>query len=175
MKRILILLGLMVVCTNLYGELRVDQLYYEIIGDNEVRFTRFDESLIRKSSKIGRLEIPAYIEYEGATYTVTELGDRCFDNGKISQIYDLLIPHTIKRTGTDIFGEIAITRLWFSADFPFPAHSKQFGSRGADEFDYSAIKCSANTIYVPEGTLHRYRNAPDSKIFMRIIARNTPG
>ncbi len=160
MKRILILLGIILSYKYLFGEICVNQLYYEIISDNEVRFTKFDDGLMNDEHQVGLLDIPPYIEYQGHTYTVSELGDRCFRKQGLKEIFDVSIPHTIKCIGNDIFGDINITCLWFSADYPFPATAGQFSKRGADGVYREEEPCNVGFIYVPEGTIDRYRSAP---------------
>ena len=76
-------------------DFEVDYIYYNKLTDNTVEVTRIDDNTFDGSgSYAGRVSIPERVQYEGKTYTVTEIGGGAFKNS--TALISVQLPNCIK-------------------------------------------------------------------------------
>lgn len=105
MKRSIIkqfVLALCLLCTLTLGayDFEVDGICYNITGETTVQVTyRYQEDT--GLDYIGDIVIPSNVDYNGKTYTVTEIRKSTFYNNR--QLTSVSIPNTVKTIGSQAF------------------------------------------------------------------------
>lgn len=104
MKKQLLLLAMMMlpmVATNIFAvEAEINGLWYELVSKtNEAKVVQYKD----KNYYSGNIVIPETIEYEGATYIVTSIGEDAFHI--CWQLTSITIPNSVKRIGKSAFWE----------------------------------------------------------------------
>ncbi len=86
-------------------------LYYNITGNNTVEVTYTpDLESTGFNSYVGDIEIPETIDYEGATYTVTAVGDGAFKNCN-GELNSVVVPNTVTAIGESAFSSCSYLRV----------------------------------------------------------------
>lgn len=141
------------------------ELKYTVLSEDErtVEVRGFVDSYTKQPS----LEIPATVEYDGITYTVTAIGFFAFGKNSFSFETSLLPPNVFLPSSiTEIkeqafFNANSFDLYCFPSNPPALASSSAFSDMefSTDPFD-TTKHFSVYTIYVPKYSLHSYRTAP---------------
>ena len=150
----------------------VEMTPYDVLDNNTVtaHFLQPDEE--------GKVEIPATVEIDGKTYTVTEIAADAFkDNKKLTEV---TIPGTVTTIGDGAFA--GCENLWAIYVFaPEPisltaADARSMVTRAAENVpsQFEGIDFDACTLYVPIGSEQKYREAKGWKLFTHIVGVADP-
>ena len=157
---------------------QVKQIYYKITGENTVSVVNRDSNYY---SYWSQNTIPATVNYEGVTYTVTKIDNVAFFN--CPQLIRVIMPSTITEIGNRSFKDC--TRL---TSITLPENLQSIGVYAFDGCTaLTDITCLATTppsidyttftesqyqdgnLYVPYGCYNLYWNAPNWEYFRNII------
>lgn len=145
---------------------------YIIIDDNTVaaHFLQPDEE--------GKVEIPATVEIDGKTYTVTEIAANAFKDNK--ELTEVTIPGTVTKIGDGAFAGCENLRaIYVYAPEPISltaakAHSMMTRAAENVPSQFEGIDFEACTLYVPIGSEQKYREADGWKLFTHIVGVEAP-
>ena len=133
-----------------------DGFYYKTTSDTEVELIRGETEAYFQSE----ITIPATVDHEGVTYTVTAIGDNAFYGRGLSSV---TIPESVTRIGEYAFGECwNLSNITVLAQTPPTIHDNTFSNWDA-------------TIYVPYGCVETYRNAEHWSNFYNYEESAAPG
>lgn len=140
MKKLLTMLMMLAVSLSLWAyDFDHNGLYYEYMSDTEVKLVRGETDAYKAVS------IPATIEYKGATYTVTAIGNDAFYGH--SNLESAIIPASVTLIGENAFGDCwLLNKISITAKTPPTISENTFNWKEA-------------SISVPEGCIEAYRNA----------------
>ena len=104
MKKFILLLTLL--CLSLSArahDAEVDGNFYNLDTDNKTATVTFkgDNYDSYDNEYSGDVEIPETVTYNGITYSVTSLGNRCF--ASCSSLTSITIPNSVTSLGVDCF------------------------------------------------------------------------
>ena len=86
MKKIIFILSFFVLAIALQAqEFQVGDLYYKVTSNS----TPYTAEVVKmsKKSRVTTLDIPEQVDYNGITYAVTSLGEKCFKKCKWNIIF----------------------------------------------------------------------------------------
>ena len=159
---------------------QVKQIYYKITGENTVSVVNRDSNYY---SYWSQNTIPATVNYEGVTYTVTKIDNVAFFN--CPQLIRVIMPSTITEIGNRSFKNCP--RL---TSITIPKNVQSIGIYafdGCTGLNLGDITCLATTppsidyttftesqyqgasLYVPYGCYNLYWNAPNWEYFRNIF------
>ena len=150
----------------------VEMTPYDVLDDNTVtaHFLQPDEE--------GKVEIPATVEIDGKTYTVTEIAAGAFKDNK--ELKEVTIPGTVTKIGDGAFAGCENLRaIYVFAPEPISltaAEPRNMVTRAADNVpsQFEGIDFDACTLYVPIGSEQKYREAEGWKLFTNIVGVADP-
>jgi len=150
----------------------VEMTPYDVLDDNTVaaHFLQPDEE--------GKVEIPATVEIDGKTYTVTEIAAGAFKDNK--ELKEVTIPGTVTMIGDGAFAGCENLRaIYVFAPEPISltaAEPRNMVTRAADNVpsQFEGIDFDACTLYVPIGSEQKYREAEGWKLFTNIVGVADP-
>lgn len=150
----------------------VEMTPYDILDDNTVaaHFLEVDE--------VGKVEIPATVEIDGKTYTVTEIASNAFKDNK--ELTEVTIPGTVTKIGDGAFaGCEALRAIYMLAHEPISltaAEARSLVRRAAENVpsQFVGIDFETCTLYVPIGSEQKYREAEGWKLFTHIVGVDNP-
>ena len=137
-------------------EIEYEGFHYKTTSDTEVELVPGETEAYNQSE----ITIPATVEHEGVTYTVTAIGDNAFYGRGLSSV---TIPEGVTRMGEYAFGECwSLSVVIVLAQTPPTIHDNTFSNWDA-------------TIYVPYGCVETYRNAEYWSNFYNYEESAAPG
>ena len=150
----------------------VEMTPYDVLDDNTVaaHFLQPDEE--------GKVEIPATVEIDGKTYTVTEIAAGAFKDNK--ELKEVTIPGTVTKIGDGAFAGCENLRaIYVFAPEPISltaAEPRNMVTRAADNVpsQFEGIDFDSCTLYVPIGSEQKYREAEGWKLFTNIVGVADP-
>ena len=150
----------------------VEMTPYDILDDNTVaaHFLEVDE--------VGKVEIPATVEIDGKTYTVTEIASNAFKDNK--ELTEVTIPGTVTKIGDGAFAGCEVLRaIYMLAHEPISltaAEARSLVRRAAENVpsQFVGIDFETCTLYVPIGSEQKYREAEGWKLFTHIVGVDNP-
>lgn len=150
----------------------VEMTPYDVLDDNTVaaHFLQPDEE--------GKVEIPATVEIDGKTYTVTEIAAGAFKDNK--ELKEVTIPGTVTMIGDGAFAGCENLRaIYVFAPEPISltaAEPRNMVTRAADNVpsQFEGIDFDACTLYVPIGSEQKYREAEGWMLFTHIVGVENP-
>ncbi len=150
----------------------VEMTPYDVLDDNTVaaHFLEPDED--------GKVEIPATVEIDGKTYTVTEIAANAFKDNK--ELTEVTIPGTVTKIGDGAFAGCENLRaIYVYAPEPISltvAEARSMVTRAVDNVpsQFEGIDFEACTLYVPIGSEQKYREAEGWKLFTHIVGVEDP-
>ena len=83
------------------GGFHVDGIYYNKIGENEVEVTYKNENWDNQNTYVGNIKIPSQVIYDGATYSVTGIGENAFFD--CTGLTSVTIPNSVTSIGQGAF------------------------------------------------------------------------
>lgn len=150
----------------------VEMTPYDVLDDNTVaaHFLEVDEE--------GKVEIPATVEIDGKTYTVTDIAADAFKDNK--ELTEVTIPGTVTKIGDGAFAGCENLRaIYMLAPEPISltaAEARSLVTRAAENVpsQFEGIDFEACTLYVPIGSEQKYREAEGWKLFTHIVGVEDP-
>ena len=150
----------------------VEMTPYDVLDGNTVaaHFLGPDED--------GKVEIPATVEIDGRTYTVTEIAAGAFKDNK--ELTEVTIPGTVTTIGDGAFAGCENLRaIYVLAPDPISltaaeARSMVTRADGNVPSQFEGIDFDACTLYVPVGSEQKYREAEGWKLFTHIVGVEDP-
>ena len=150
----------------------VEMTPYDVLDDNTVaaHFLEPDEE--------GKVEIPATVEIDGKTYTVTEIAANAFKDNK--ELTEVTIPGTVTKIGDGAFAGCENLRaIYVYASEPISltaTEARSMVTRAAENVpsQFEGIDFEACTLYVPIGSEQKYREAEGWKLFTHIVGVEDP-
>lgn len=150
----------------------VEMTPYDVLDNNTVtaHFLQPDEE--------GKVEIPATVEIDGKTYTVTEIAADAFKDNK--ELTEVTIPGTVTTIGDGAFAGCENLRaIYVFAPEPISltaAEARSMVTRAAENVpsQFEGIDFDACTLYVPIGSEQKYREAEGWKLFTHIVGVADP-
>lgn len=150
----------------------VEMTPYDVLDDNTVaaHFLQPDEE--------GKVEIPATVEIDGKTYTVTEIAADAFKDNK--ELKEVTIPGTVTKIGDGAFAGCENLRaIYVFASEPISltaAEARSTVTRATENVpsQLEGIDFEACTLYVPIGSEQKYREAEGWKLFTHIVGVADP-
>ncbi|MBR0049464.1 MAG: leucine-rich repeat protein [Prevotella sp.] len=150
----------------------VEMAPYDVLDDNTVaaHFLEPDED--------GKLEIPATVEIDGKTYTVTAIAAGAFKDNK--ELTEVTIPGTVTTIGDGAFAGCENLRaIYVYAPEPISLTATEVRNmvkRAAENVpsQFEGIDFEACTLYVPVGSEQKYREAEGWKLFTHIVGVENP-
>ena len=150
----------------------VEMTPYDVLDDNTVavHFLEPDEE--------GKVEIPATVEIDGKTYTVTEIAANAFKDDKV--LTEVTIPGTVTKIGDGAFaGCESLRAIYVFAPEPISltaAEVRSLLTRATENVpsQLEGIDFEACTLYVPIGSEQKYREAEGWKLFTHIVGVADP-
>lgn len=137
----------------------VPDIYAQVDGMNYYLYTTTQTATVADNSMTDfdspSVVIPATIDYENVTYTVTSIGSSAFE--ECSSLTSVTIPNSVTNIGSSAFsGCDNLTRVIVDIPTPIELQVNTFSNYGA-------------TLFVPKGSKEAYMQADEWMNFSRIL------
>lgn len=156
-KQLIILVMMMLPMVVMADAVEIDGIYYNLYI-NVAEVTR------NNNKYTGSIVIPKSIIYNKVTYSVTIIGDGAFSG--CSGLTSITIPNSVTSIGNRAF-DADIPTIISLIEYPFAIYGKISDNRtfGFNTFDNA-------TLYVPSGSIDKYKTTEGWKDFVHIEEGN---
>ena len=158
----------------IYNGINVDGIYYLLVGSGNTAEVTYEYKIVNVvdsnmyteiyiSEYTGDVIIPNGVTYEGKTYDVTSITEFAFLGS--NRLTSVTIPNSVTSIGTSAFsGCSSLTTIVSLIEKPFSIDRNVF----CDYYNNTYLYTTA-TLYVPAGTIDKYRATEGWKDFMNIV------
>lgn len=161
-------------------------MYFNIIGPEEVEVTYYGDTHRTYIHRyMGHVVIPESINYRNSNYRVTRIGDYAFS--LCEDLTSVTIPTSVTSIGRHAFSYTGLTSVTIPnsvtsiGDYAFSLNDDitDVVSLIQEPFEATGLVSSSvynnATLYVPEGTMEKYRKTDGWKQFQWIMEGNPTG
>ena len=167
---------------NIEGENENEETVFTYTITNNSEGTGGDETptvaISNGSNVSGECTIPETVTHGEKTYAVTEIAENAFQNN--TNLTDVTIPSSIEAIGNNAFsgctGLKSITVLNETPIvFSSPAQARRMMTRGGSLSIFEGVDKETCILYVPEGSVDKYKAAEVWKEFKNILPIGSTG
>ena len=139
-------------------------IYYNFINDGkelEITYHRY----LSHPCYQGNVVIPEEVTYMNTTYKVTSIGNNAFY--RCSGLTSITIPNSVTSIGNHAFDNAPLSTIISQIENPFKITGKSSDNRSFSENTFNNA-----TLYVPKGTIDKYKATAGWKDFANIVEGN---